>query len=146
MSYYGHGQQSSDDWLAAALCSDQGSDMMSLVHATLYYEPVQLNLWEFWDVLHGCTRCLMGTVTQEDLKPLVHLSLMCINLPHGPEESDYTSKQIVDFMSGRFAHSSPRLSPLLFSTCTLSCSKSWNMRLSQFEVKEKVWRWQFGIA
>ena len=83
-SFYGHGEQNSD-WPGASLCSDQGSDMMSLVHVTLYYEPLQLNLWEFWDVLHGCTRCLMGTVTQKDLKPLVHFSLTCINLPHGPK-------------------------------------------------------------
>ena len=54
----------------------------------------------------------MGTVTQEDLKPLVHLSLVCINLPHGPEESDYRFNQLVDFMSDHIAHASPKLSPL----------------------------------
>ena len=55
----------------------------------------------------------MGTVTQEYVTPLVHLSLMCINLPRGPEESDYRFKHIVDFMSDHFAHAPPRLSPVL---------------------------------
>ena len=108
---YFDGEGSAEGWPGVSLTSDQGSDMVSLVHATLYHEPVQLNLWEWWDILHGVTRDLMCTVTAEDLKPLVHLILMCINLPHGPEESDYRFKQIVDFMTDHYAHSSPRLSP-----------------------------------
>ena len=110
ISHY-DGECGAETWLGAARCSDQGSDIVSLVNAGLYYEPTQRNLWEYWDIMHGVNRCLISTITDEDLKPLVHLILMAINLPHGPESSDLRFKQIVDFVGDHFKYSSPRLSP-----------------------------------
>ena len=111
VSFY-DGDEGSDSWPGCTHVSDQGGDMMSLVHASLYFDDLKLNMWEFWDPQHGCTRDFSGTAQHEELKPLIHLLLMAINLPHGPEDSDYRYKQIVDFMSDHFIHSSPCLSPL----------------------------------
>ena len=109
---YFDGSDDPEEWPVCGSCADQGSDQMSFASSCLYFEPVQLNMWEWWDFLRGSNRCVVGMIQDEDLKPLVHLLFMAINLPHGPEASDYRFKQIVDCTSEHFRCSSPRPSPL----------------------------------
>ena len=72
---------------------------------------VQMNLWEFWDVLHGANRDVWLNITHHEMKPLSLLHLMVMNLPHGPDETDLRFKQTTDFMNDHYAQSAPEISP-----------------------------------
>jgi len=85
--------------------------MVSKIHACLYHTVVQMNLWEFWDVLHGVNRDIWLNIGHTEMKPLCLLHLMVMNLAHGPDETDLRYKQTTDFMNDHYDHSSAEISP-----------------------------------
>ena len=98
-------------WPGFSNCSDQGGDMVSKIHACLYHTVVQMNLWEFWDVLHGANRDTWLNVGHTEMRPLSLLHLMVMNLAHGPDETDLRFKQTTDFMNDHYDQSSAEISP-----------------------------------
>ena len=98
-------------WPGFSNVSDQGGDMVSKIHACLYHTVVQMNLWEFWDVLHGVNRDIWLNIGHTEMKPLSLLHLMVMNLAHGPDETDLRYKQTTDFMNDHYDHSSAEISP-----------------------------------
>ena len=85
--------------------------MVSKIHACLYHTVVQMNLWEFWDVLHGTNRDIWLNIAHTEMRPLSLLHLMVMNLAHGPDETDLRYKQTTDFMNDHYDHSSAEISP-----------------------------------
>ena len=71
---------------------------------------MQLNMWEFWDLLHGGNRDVWLTKGSCEMKSLALLHLMVINIAHWLDESDLRFKQIVDYMSDHYNDSAPQVS------------------------------------
>ena len=96
--------------------SDQGGDIVSNILACLYHTVVQMNLWEFWDVLHGVNRDIWLNIAHTEMRPLSLLHLMVMNLAHGPYETDLRCKQTTDFMNDHYDQCSAEFSPSFQST------------------------------
>ena len=73
--------------------------MVSKIHACLYHTVVQMNLWEFWDVLHGANRDIWLNIAHTEMRPLSLPYSMVMNLAHGPDETDLRFKQTTDFIN-----------------------------------------------
>ena len=99
-------------WPHLNLASDQGSDMLSAMHALLYHEPTKCNITPFYDPSHGVNRDFWLSVTEMGLKPFMLLAMIVINLPHGPDESDTRYNQLKEIMTNHYQHVSPKLSPI----------------------------------
>ncbi|CAK0874818.1 unnamed protein product [Prorocentrum cordatum] len=50
-------------WPRCVLSSDQGGDGLSAIHAALYKEDLELNIWPFWDWCRGANRDVIATFT-----------------------------------------------------------------------------------
>lgn len=97
------------------LASDQGSDMVSSIHALQHFNEVKCNVAVFWDPSHGCNRDFWGAVGDVDMKAYLLLVMIVLNLPHGPDESDLRYQQIRDTMMQHYSEQSPSSSPIFQS-------------------------------
>ena len=102
-------------WPHLSLASDQGSDMLSGIHALLYHGPTKCNITPYYDVSHGVNRDFWLSITDMSLKPFMLLSMIVINLAHGPDESDTRYNQLKETMGSHYQHATPKLSPLFQS-------------------------------
>ena len=100
------------DWRHLSLCSDQGSDMVSLMHCLEYFPKLQLNVTSYWDIEHGTNRNLWGAIDCAKLKPMMCLVMLAANLPSMPDETDLRYRQARDRMEDHFTLTSPECSPM----------------------------------
>lgn len=94
------------------MVNDQGSDDRSGVFALSYHTPLQLNMTAYWDPAHGSWRDILRMVKSCGHYSFMLLTMVTVNLPHGPESSDMRFQQLKEAMSHHFAVSSPSTSPL----------------------------------
>ena len=117
---HGHselGRERWREWLHLSVASEQGSDMLSALHSLLYFDKLKANVSVYWDVSHGCNRDFWNSVNDVSLKSFMLLIMICINLPHGPDDSDLRFGQIKDVMGQHYLRHSASTSPILQHLC-----------------------------
>ena len=95
-----------------ALASDQGGDQLSMAMALQYFEPTQCNMTPFYDWTHGVNNDFWKGASDCHLTGFLYLTMIVVNLPHGPDDSDTRYGEVKHNMSQHYIHSNPRLSPL----------------------------------
>lgn len=104
-------------WPHLSLASDQGSDMLSAIHAMLFFDDCKANVTAYYDTSHGCNRDFWNSIEEVHLKSFMLLIMLCVNLPHGPDSSDLRFQQIKDVMTKHFNECNPTTSPLFQHLC-----------------------------
>jgi hypothetical protein len=94
------------------LSNDQGSDCAAGVYALCYHEPLKLNVTAFWDQAHGSWRDIQRMVKLCGHYPFLLLSLVTMNLNHGPDSTDLRYHQLRQAMQHHLRVASPASSPL----------------------------------
>lgn len=102
-------------WPHLALSCDQGSDMLCAVSALCYYDEVKICLTPYLDPSHQANRDCWLAIVDLDLKPVMLLLMICMNLCHGPNDSQLRLAQIVETMESHYHNHTPATSPFFKS-------------------------------
>lgn len=89
------------NWPHALISSDQGSDGVSALHGVMYFPKLQCNIDAFWDPAHGSWRDILQSIKDSGLYNFTLMTMVAINLPHGPEETDLRYRQLRE-VTGQF--------------------------------------------
>lgn len=100
------------DWGHLTVASDQGSDMLSALHALEYCDRVRCNVSVFWDAEHGVNRNIWNAIDACGMNALMLLVVLVINLPSMPDESDLRFRQLKDIMGEHYRLATPGTSPI----------------------------------
>ena len=92
------------------IAMDQGSDGMTGLHYAQY--KLGLCLEGFMDPSHGIHNDVDRAVADVELRPLMLLMVVSMNLPFGPYKEDWRFHQIRDHMKHNFAKNTARTQPL----------------------------------
>ena len=100
------------DWHHLSLVSDQGSDMVSAMHAVEYCKELKLVVTTYYDIEHGVNRNVWGAIDSVGYKPLMMLVMCVLNLPSQPDDSDLRFRQVRDLMTDHYNTMTPETSPI----------------------------------
>ena len=101
------------DWHHLSLVSDQGSDMVSAMHAVEYCKELKLVVTTYYDIEHGVRRNVWGAIDSVGYKPLMMLVMCVLNLPSQPDDSDLRFRQVRDLMTDHYNTMTPETTSAL---------------------------------
>lgn len=104
-----------DNWPHSVLVNDQGADDKAAVFSLMHHQPVKLNVMALWDVSHGSWRDVLRMVKACGHYSFLLLTLVTVNLNHGPDSTDTRYWQLRQSMEHHFSVSSPASSPLFLA-------------------------------
>lgn len=130
------------EWEHITLCSDQGSDMVSAMHALEYHGPIRCNTTVFWDIEHGVNRNQWAAIDATSLKPLMMLVMLCLNLPNAPDDTDLRYRQVKDMMAEHYEVMTPSTSPIFeFTSADLHKERRLELQCEDGETKDAaLWK------
>lgn len=99
-------------WPHLSLVQDQGSDDRSGTFALGYFEPVRLNVTNYWDPAHGSWRDTLAMIKKSGNFAFILVALVAANRNHGPDSTDLRYLQCRQAMKHHFNVATPRTSPM----------------------------------
>jgi hypothetical protein len=130
-------------WPHAAFSWDQGSDNVCASNAVKYMDVLKLNASVFWDFDHGCRKDCLAMWRAVDLMDFVLLTLMVLNIAHGPDNSGMRDEQCRGIMEDFFSTHTPYSSEHFKVHFPKICEESYKDVVSHEGQtrEESVWEW-----